>query len=72
MWIGTIQSEELPEAVNEDNLLENISIDGKKENFTIYVNYARCDDSGYCNHGEYILVAYNDITKEIIFKEEHW
>lgn len=72
IWIGTTQNKEIPEAVDVDNLLERISIDGKKENFTIYVNYARCDDSGYCNHGEYILVAYNDITKEIIFKQEHW
>ena len=71
-WIGSADSEEVPEAVNDYGLFSNISINGKKENFILYVNIARCDNSGYCNHGEYILVAYNDITKEIIFKEEHW
>ena len=71
-WIGNADSEEVPEAVNDYGLFSNISINGKKENFILYVNSARCDNSGYCNHGEYILVAYNDITKEIIFKEEHW
>lgn len=72
IWIGNYQNEEIPEAVNEDHLFSNLSIDGKIDNFTIYVYEARCDDSGWCNHGEYMLVAYNDITKEIIYKEENW
>lgn len=43
-----------------------------KKYFYIYVIQDRCDDSGYCNHGEYLIVAINENTKEIIYKGAYW
>ena len=40
--------------------------------YTIYLIEGNCDDSGYCNHGSFLLVAFNEKTKEIIFKSEQW
>lgn len=45
--------------------------DEKKE-FTIYLIDSFCDESGYCNHGGYLIVAYNDKAQEILYKYYHW
>lgn len=42
------------------------------EDFIIYYLEQRCDDSGYCNHGEYTIVAINDATNEIICENSNW
>lgn len=42
------------------------------QEFVIYYLEQGCDDSGYCNHGEYTIVAINDATNEVIFKNEDW
>ena len=42
------------------------------EEFVIYYLEQECDDSGYCNHGEYTIVAINDITNEIICENSDW
>lgn len=31
-----------------------------------------CDNSGYCNHGNYIIAAFNKKTHEVIFSSEQW
>lgn len=40
--------------------------------FVIYYLEQRCDDSGYCNHGEYTIVAINDDTNEVICENSVW
>lgn len=37
-----------------------------------YFLYSYCDNSGYCNHGSYSMVAINDKTNECIFALEEW
>lgn len=49
--------------------LDNIE---NKEDFLIYLIDGDCDDSGYCNHGEYLIVAYNEKTNEVLFESENW
>lgn len=45
----------------------------KNENdYIIYLIDGNCDNSGYCNHGEFLFTAYNDKTNEIIFRSEQW
>ena len=46
--------------------------DGNIEDYVIYLMEARGDDSGYLNHGEYSLAAFNDKTKEAFFGYESW
>lgn len=43
-----------------------------ESDFVIYLVEGRCDDSGYCNHGEFLYAAFNDKTKEVIYRAEHW
>ena len=43
-----------------------------ENDFIIYLIKGKCDDSGYCNHGEYLLAAFNEKTKEVIYKSEIW
>ncbi len=40
--------------------------------FRIYLIEGKCDDSGYCNHGVYWLMAFNEKTKEVIYKFSNW
>lgn len=43
-----------------------------EKNFKIYLIEGSCDDSGYCNHGKFLLVAVNEKTKEVLYKSEDW
>lgn len=45
----------------------------KRENdFKIYLIRGECDDSGYCNHGRFLVVAVNENTKEVLYQCESW
>lgn len=43
-----------------------------EDDYIIYLVESRCDNSGYCNHGDFLFVAFNDKTNEIIYKSEQW
>lgn len=43
-----------------------------EEAYIIYLIKGKCDNSGYCNHGEFSFVAYNDETNEVIFRAASW
>lgn len=43
-----------------------------EDNYIIYLVDRNCDDSGYCNHGKFLFVAYNEETHEVIFRAEFW
>lgn len=48
-------------------------IDRKAEDdYIIYLIEGRCDDSGYCNHGDFLVTAFNEETNEVIFRSEQW
>ncbi len=73
LWIGKFDDEDKPKSIgNPINQLYDIDEIGNVEDFLVYVFKDSCYGDGYCNHGEYIYVAYNDVTKEIIYKQEHW
>ena len=45
----------------------------KNENdYIIYLIEGRCDDSGYCNHGDFLISAFNEKTNEVIFSSGEW
>lgn len=45
----------------------------KNENeYLIYLIESKCDNSGYCNHGKFLLAAYNEKTNEVVFQSEQW
>lgn len=43
-----------------------------EDDYIIYLIEGKCDDSGYCNHGDFLIAAYNEKTNEIIFRSEQW
>lgn len=43
-----------------------------EEDYIIYLIEGRCDDSGYCNHGDFLIAAFNEKTKEVVFSSEQW
>lgn len=72
IWIG--HKEEYTE--KEDLLDSAFSFTPAKyineEDYVIYLIKGKCDNSGYCNHGEFSFVAYNDETNEVIFRAAKW
>lgn len=45
----------------------------KNENdYIIYLIDGNCDNSGYCNHGSFLIAAFNEKTHEIVFSAEDW
>lgn len=54
----------------------SFDFDGYKINnindFDFYYLKNHCDDSGYCNHGNYFAIAINENTNEIIYITESW
>lgn len=43
-----------------------------EEEFIIYLIDGECDDSGFCNHGDFLLAAYNIKTHEIVYSSDNW
>lgn len=45
----------------------------KNENdYVIYLIDGNCDDSGYCNHGNFLIAAFNEKTNEVVYSAESW
>ncbi len=56
-----------------NGLFSNTPSYGKNENeYLIYFIESYCDNSDYCNHGEFLFAAFNDKTNEVIHKWEAW
>ena len=43
-----------------------------EDDYIIYLIEGNCDNSGYCNHGKFLMTAYNEKTNEVIFRSERW
>ena len=43
-----------------------------EDDYIIYLIEGRCDNSGYCNHGEFLIAAFNEKTNEVVFCSEQW
>ena len=77
VWIGHKDEYNEKKGLLSSNLL--MSSEGSyyerqehESDFIIYLLEGRCDDSGYCNHGEFLYAAFNEKTKEVIYKAEQW
>ena len=43
-----------------------------KNDYVIYLIKGTCDNSGYCNHGHFIMAAFNEKTHQVIYSVEYW
>ena len=72
IWIGHID-----EYTDKKGLLSGVfnntpAHDKNTYDYTIYLMDGDCDNSGYCNHGNYIIAAFNKKKHEVIFSSEQW
>lgn len=72
IWIGHID-----EYTDKKGLLSGVfnntpAHDKNTYDYTIYLMDGDCDNSGYCNHGNYIIAVFNKKTHEVIFSSEQW
>ncbi len=45
----------------------------KNENdYVIYLITSRCDGPGYCNHGHFLMAAFNEKTNQVVYSTETW
>lgn len=45
----------------------------KNENdYVIYLIKGKCDASGYCNHGYFLMAAFNEKTHQVVYSTEDW
>ncbi len=72
IWIGYQKEYTLNEGLFS-GAFYNTPAEYKNENdFKIYLLEGRCDNSGYCNHGDFLFAAYNEKTNEIIYRSSQW
>lgn len=61
---------------NNYHYLKSMHIDDlfkeSKENLKVYYLEGFCDNSGYCNHGEYKIVIIDEFSNSIMFMYEKW
>ncbi len=43
-----------------------------EDDFLIYLIEGNCDDSGYCNHGDYLFASFNEKTNEVVYMSNSW
>lgn len=72
IWIGHEK-----EYTEEKGLLSGAfaytpSYNENEEDYIIYLIEGRCDDSGYCNHGNFLIAAFNEKTNEIVYCSGEW
>ncbi len=71
-WIGHID-----EYIEKEGLLSSVfyytpSEYNNENDYIIYLIEGHCDNSRYCNHGDYLIAAYNEKTNEVVFSSEVW
>ncbi len=72
IWIGKID-----EYKDKEGLLTGVfsytpSYNKNENDYTIYLIEGRCDNSGYCNHGSFLIAAFNEKTSEVVFCSQDW
>lgn len=71
-WIG-LKKDYQKEVGLLDSFISNTPVKiENKDDFKIYLIDSNCDNSGYCNHGNFLLVAVNENTKEVVFTNQQW
>lgn len=72
IWIGNIEEYTEKPGLLAGAFSNTPAYYTNEEDYTIYLIEGRCDDSGYCNHGELLMVAVNPKTNEVVYKSEDW
>lgn len=71
-WIGHKNEYTENECLLESAFLHTPADEYNEDDFVIYLVEGDNDDSGYCNHGIFLLAAYNEKTNEVIYRASSW
>lgn len=71
IWVGYKKDYLQNKGLLNNIFSSHLSIDNE-DKFKIYLFDAKCDDSGYCNHGGFSLVALNENTNEVLYTSQKW
>ena len=71
-WIGHIKEYNEKEGLLAAAFSSTPANYNNEDDYIIYLVDSDCDKSGYCNHGYFLLVAYNEKTHEVIYASESW
>lgn len=72
IWIGYKK-----EYTEKEGLLSNVftytpAYHENENDYIIYLIEGQCDNSGYCNYGDFLIAAFNEQRNEVIFRSEQW
>ena len=71
-WVGSSDDYSEKEGLFSGLFYNTPAQSNNKTDYIIYLNKSKCDESGYCNHGYYLLSAFNKKTKEVIYQYREW
>lgn len=71
-WVGHLKDYKENEGLLNGVFYNTPSEYENENDYVIYLIKGECDDSGYCNHGHYILSAFNEKTYQVVYSAEYW
>lgn len=71
-WIGHIDDYKEKVGLLNGAFYYTPSKDKNENDYVIYLIRGRCDNSGYCNHGSFLIAAFNEKTHQVIYSTETW
>lgn len=71
IWIGTLNEYTENNGLLDQNIFNSLTTSNIND-FIIYLIDGECDNSGYCNHGIFLLGAINQKTNEVIYSYHNW
>lgn len=71
-WIGHINDYTEKEGLLNGVFYSTPSKYKNENDYVIYLIKGKCDDSGYCNHGHFLISAFNEKTHQVIYSTEIW
>ena len=71
IWIGTLNEYTENHGLLDQNIFNSLTTSNIND-FIIYLIDGKCDNSGYCNHGIFLLGAINQKTNEVIYSYHNW
>ncbi len=72
IWIGKKEEYTEKEGLLSGAFAYTPAYYNNENDYIIYLIEGNCDDSGYCNHGDFLLVAFNEKTNEVVFSSAQW
>lgn len=72
IWIGNTDEYKDKEGLLTGVFSYTSSYNKNENDYTVYLIEGRCDNSEYCNHGSFLIAAFNEKTSEVVFCSQDW